>query len=190
MAGNVSTGTKKVPSFPSFFLPPQAWFNLLLSEWLDIRSVATLDSAMTTHKYRSQFLQFLRDMRSKSVAANKSYDRHRVPYLVYLSRRQIHVKEIYFLEMGGLCNCVVNALCFPSLEKFLSRDIDDAGVLAIVRNSPLLKEIVLDGGRSNRELLLTDVALHAIAQHCPLLEEIIIGRNPPGKNLLSSRQML
>ena len=166
---------------PLFFRLPQALFNMLLSEWLDIESVATLDTAMTNHKHRSHFLQCLTEMVSKSVADNATRGGW-VLYLLYLSRRRIRVKEISFFEMGRMCRHVVNALRFPSLEVFLSRDIDDAGVLAIVKNSPALKSINLDGGRSRKDLFLTDATLHAIAQHCPLLERLMMGRCPPGSH--------
>ena len=166
---------------PIFFRLPQAWFSWLLSEWLDIKSVATLDTAMTNHQHRSHFLQFLRDMKSKYLEANTNYCHGR--NLVYLSRRQIHVKEINYRVSGRtLCSDTISNLCFPSLEIFSSIDIDNAGVLAIVRNSPGLKSISVSEGspfhlRSDREMLLTEAALHAIAQHCPLLERMSIGRN-------------
>ena len=72
-------------------LPPELVITFL-SRWLDIKDVAKLDTAMTTQASQAAFLCLLKEMRSKSIQRDYTYNTF--PALCWMSHREIFVEEI------------------------------------------------------------------------------------------------
>jgi hypothetical protein len=91
---------------PFLFQLPHAWLVAFLSEWLDMSTVGMLDTAMSTKKHRSQFLNGLQSMRSSSIDnfSNRLFVR-KIGELTrwwwqWLSIRQIYVESICLRAIG------------------------------------------------------------------------------------------
>ena len=54
-------------TIPLLFQLPNAWLVALISEWLDMPCVGKLDTAISSKKYRPQFLLGLQSMRSTTI---------------------------------------------------------------------------------------------------------------------------
>ena len=150
---------------PLFSRLPTEWLIILLSEWMDIKDVAKLDTAMTNHTYRAGFLQLLVSVRSTSVDGR--YGPASFPKLQWLSLRRVYVESI---EMDRLEIEQFQMLKLTTLRKLVLRDVDDLRIIsATTINSPLLQSLDIDN-RGERTNALTDCVFAHICSVCSALE--------------------
>ena len=163
---------------PFFSTLPTGWIISFLSEWLDIKDVAKLDTAMTMHSQRPAFLQILTEMRSTSIS--RKYDFDSFPMLCWLSIRGIYVEDIelgtYSSRWQGfhsdrLKMNQLKILNLTSLRKIEINHVDDLGIFYAIRNSPRLQSLVIsDYKPSEDSMVQTDHGLHRVGSLCPALE--------------------
>ena len=173
-----ATSNNNIHNDPFFSRLPTEWIISFLSEWLDIKDVAILDTAMTTHSQRPAFLQILKGMRSTSI--RRKYDCDSFPMLCWLSIRGIYVEDIALEtddrsyhkgQRGYLAMDQLQILNLTSLRKLEIDRVDDLGIFYAVRNSPRLQSITLDCYNSfEHTMVLTDLGFHHIGSLCPALE--------------------
>jgi Leucine Rich repeat len=142
---------------PSFlYLLSDGFF---LSLWLDVRSLATLDVAVSSHGLRLCWMMLLKRLRSPAV---DSWG-HGLSSLMWLSRRGIRAsrvqikidtsrvegRDVLLLETSNVVDLGLRGCC----------NIRDRCVMDIVRRCPKLKSIDLGGCR-----LVTDAGVSALVQ--------------------------
>ena len=168
------------PFFPQL---PTEWIISFLSEWLDIKDVAKLDAAMTTHSQRPAFLQILNGIRSTSIS--RKYDFDSFPMLCWLSIRGIYVEDIelatYRRRQGELRDRLkmdqLKVLNLMSLRKLVIDRVDDLGIFYAIRNSPRLQSLAIDGYKSSEDSMVqTDLGVGSL---CPALEHFSLAGNIP-----------
>ena len=150
---------------PLYFQLPSEWLIILLSEWLLIEDVATLDMAMTNHSLRAGFLQILENIRSTSV--NGRYGQESFQKLYWLSLRRVHVENI---ELEQFKIEQLNVLEMATLRKLILRDVDDIRVLSATINSPMLQSLDVDNSQQTHNHDISDLAIAHIHCVCSALE--------------------
>ena len=172
---------------PFFSKLPTEWIISFLSEWLDIKDVAKLDTAMTMHSQRPAFLQILNEMRSTSIS--RKYDFDSFPMLSWLSIRGIYVEDIELVtygrwRQGELRNRLemdqLKMLNLISLRKLELNSVDDLGIFYAIRHSPRLQSLAINGYKpSEHSMVQTDHGFHRIGSLCPALQHFSLTRNGP-----------
>ena len=153
---------------PLFFRLPNAVFIHILSEWLHIRDVGRLDTAMTT---RPRFLQHLQDMRSITVNANRR-ERKSCIFLSWLSCRRIFAEE---LEVWDLHTSIIENLELPSVRKlqiyivnpFQTTTVMDTNMINLVKSCPALRSFSIFAFSG-----IFHEVFRQVADHCPMLKEL------------------
>ena len=101
------------------FRLPKSLLVRFLSEWLDIHDVGMLDSAMTNKKHRSEFLQYLKEMRNQTVPVSFDGSReHDTNFLRWISLRKIHVTTLSLTSFHENKD-FIKSLHLPSLLKLV-----------------------------------------------------------------------
>ena len=161
---------------PLLFSVPQPWFVAFLSEWLDAISLGRIDIAISSRRFRPQFLQCLQEMRSTTVVdIGKGYLTLKeilgfdVPmgpcewsgwWWQWLSLRRIYVERI---ELTGRAYNTIwskaidsnKLLELPSLRQIKIGGCDvDLGYL--VRVSPNIQSLNMDSSTSDEQLSTPD----------------------------------
>ena len=175
---------------------PSEWIVTLLSEWLDIRDVAHIDTAMTMHSQRAAFLQILRQMRSTSII--RKYNFESFPTLCWLSSRQIYLEDIEletYRYSGGHKDRInsdqLKVLKLISLKKLVLTCVDDLGIFYSIRNSPLLQSIDIDNDNTSQEkIVLTDLGLHCLGSLCPALESFSLATYHLGQGSMFTAEVM
>jgi Leucine Rich repeat len=180
-----------IPSFLSFVSDDLQI--LFLSLWLDVRSLSTLDVAISCHRQRPCWMTLLRRLRSPAIDDWG----HSLSSLMWLSKRgisasrvqmkidtsRVRVCDILLLETSRLvaldlrscCNitdeCVMDVIKrFPKLRSIdvgNCRLVTDAGVSALGHRHGQLPSIYLSDC-----LRLTDAGISALATGCCQLQSI------------------
>ena len=176
--GSATSNNNTNVNGPFFSKLPKEWIISFFSEWLDIKDVAILDTAMTMHSQRPAFLQILNEMRSTSISCK--YDFDSFPMLCWLSIRGIYVEDIeletYSRRRQGLHSDrlkmdQLKVLNLTSLRKLVINNVDDLGIFYAVRHSPRLQSLVISGYKpSEHSMVQTDHGLHRIEGLCRALE--------------------
>ena len=158
------------PEVPLLFRLDPAWFVHLLSEWLDMKSLGMLDTAVYSREFRPQFLNSLRSMRSKTVdnvgeekCSRKLFDHRKLLWssqitntdlridhdewsgwwFRWLSLRQICIESVKKLHYTGSCSDTMSrVLELPAFAN--ANDWDVRVVLTTLQHScPLLEYLKL-----------------------------------------------
>ena len=130
------------------WLLPKSLLVQFLTEWLDIREVGVLDSAMTNKEHRPEFLQCLQEMRNRSVPVSFNGfcgDDGTMPR--WISVRQIHVKTF---SLFGFDKEFIEDLHLPSLQKL--EVLSPPWLRHVPQLSPLLEELSI-GQFSTRAIM-------------------------------------
>ena len=159
-------------SVPMFFRLPEDFIIDFLSQWMDIRDLGRLDTAMTMHSLRPTFLQDLQRVRSTTV------DRHVIigqgtgltsfKFLVWLSNRRIYVENISLRPLSPASITEEKLPFLRQLHSTVSDSVSESDAVALVKSSPALQTISLYTSTRVQEVL------RQIADHCPLLEELML----------------
>ena len=159
-------------SVPMFFRLPEDFIIDFLSQWMDIRDLGRLDTAMTMHSLRPTFLQDLQRVRSTTV------DRHSIvgqgtgltsfKFLVWLSNRRIYVEIISVWPLSPASITEEKLPFLRQLHSTVSDSVSESDVVALLKSSPALQTISLYTSTRVQEVL------RQIADHCPLLEELML----------------
>ena len=182
---------------PSFFtLLSDDLKTFILSLWLEVRSLATLDVAVSSHVLRPRWMTLLKSLRSPAL------DKwgHGLSSLMWLSRRGIRVSQvlvkmdacrvrgcdimlldtsdILLLDLGGCKNitdqCLIDIVkhCHVPRRAHLrdSEEVIDTGVSALGAGCGQLQSINLGGCR-----LVTDAGVSALGAGCGQLQSINLG---------------
>ena len=171
---------------------------LFLSEWIDYRSMVTLDVAITNHRTRILWLQRLRSISGGDV---NNY-MHSDLSMRWLIRRglkpcttRMNVKckgsitdstfegidaaSLRHVSLNGCdlitdtCISVIAHGCrlLQSIDLTGCRRVTDVGVSAVGNGCPVLQSIDLSGCDN-----VTDVGVSAVGDGCPLLQSINLSR--------------
>ena len=156
---------------PFFFRLPRSWFVALLSEWLNMCAVGALDTAMTMHSHRQEYLRCLEEMRSVDI--NKPCMFHlcgiffrseRLNFkLQWITRRRVHIE---YCQLESTTEEVCQELHLPMLRTLVLYGVHDSSYLLLLRSCADLRSITLHHPSA--------ALLQGLAQCCPLLEEVII----------------
>ena len=133
------------------FLQTEDVSSLLLSEWIDIRTIGILDMAVTNRMTRVVWLRFLRSI--KCVTINHWMHSH--ASIRWLITRGLRVTSIH-----------INILCRHQISDLTFRDVETG------REGGLSQLQHIDIGRCGS---VTDAGISALAQGCPLLQTIKTG---------------
>ena len=190
--GSSTSATCTIRNDPFFSKLPTEWIISFLSNWLDIKDVANLDTAMTMHSKRPAFLQILNGMRSTSIS--RKYDFDSFPMLCWLSIRGIYVEDIELntngsWRQGKHRDCLkmdqLKILNLVSLRKLVIHHVDDLGIFYAIRHSPRLQSLTIDDHEFSKDIMVqTDLGLHCIGSLCPALEHFSLTRNGPTADAL------
>ena len=154
-----------VPSF--LYLLSDDLQILFLSLWLDVRSLATLDVAVSSHGVRLIWMTLLQRLRSPAVDGWG----HSLSSLMWLSRRgirasrvqmkidtsRVHGSDILLLDTSNIVALSLRGCC----------NIRDLCVMDVVSRCPKLKSIDLWGCRA-----VTDAGISALGVGCSQLRDI------------------
>jgi hypothetical protein len=149
---------------PLLFRLPNGWLVAFISEWLDMPSIGKLDTAVSSKKHRSQFLNSLQSMRSSSVDTF-AFGSSKIDKWSGWWWRWLSIRSVYVTCASLYRNGVRSALVIPSLEKAEVRYFEDEDLTCLVRNSPSLRSLDLSGH-------VTGTALRTIADLHQSLEEL------------------
>ena len=188
--GECKRGEKNKTKIPLLFRLPRAWLVGFLSEWLEIADVGLLDTAMTMKKYREEFLQCVKEMRSNSVenyeyALSSGYlstvwsyeygndiKQERITKdtsrLQWISARQIFIQSLF---LNGKASDTIQ---LDFLLKLKCTNMDN--LCHFLSTSSELRSV-----RLCRSIVVTPNLLHQIAQLCPQLEEFATGTESTGR---------
>ena len=138
-----------------------------LTLWLDVRSLATLDVAVSSHALRLCWMTLLQRLRSPAV---DSWG-HSLSSLMWLSRRGIRASRVQMtFDTFRVLACDILLLetsNIVDLDLRGCREISDRCVMDIVSRCPKLKIIDLWGCR-----LVTDAGVSALGAGCGQLQSI------------------
>ena len=183
-----------IPSFFSFLSDDLQI--VFLSLWLDVRSLLTLDVAISCHRLRPRWMTLLRCLRSPAIDDWG----HNLSSLMWLSRRRIRASrmqvkidttrvracDILLLErsslvalgLRGCCNitdkCLMDVIKrYPNLRSIDVGNcikVTDAGVSALGHRHGQLQSIYLSGCTR-----VTDAGISALGAGCGQLQSIYLG---------------
>ena len=150
---------------PFLFRLPNVLLMDILSEWLDLASIARLDTAVTPHDgCRRYFLRNLQEMSAKS-AITFEFTLNECS-LRWLSIRRVPIESIV-LPLWS--EAVFAEMRLYSLRTVSVTGIDDLRLTHLINNHPLLVSLTLDDGDHRG---LSDRGIQLIGQHLPLLERL------------------
>ena len=158
---------------PMFFRFPEGVMMNLLSQWLDIRDVGRLDTAMTMHSLRPTFLKHLQRMRRSKNEGNYLIEGEGTgltsfKFLVWLSNRRIYVENISVWSLGSASITEDVKKGLPFLRGLsVSGPNSESDIITLVKTSPALKSISL-------YYIKVQEVLRQIADQCPLLEDLTL----------------
>ena len=160
---------------PLLFKLPNAWLIAFLSEWLDMPSIGKLDTAISTKKYRSQFLNSLQSMRS--IAVDSFSDCRCLGVLDGDSDwtgqwwRWLCFREIYVERASLYGNDVRFDLVILSMRNVEIENCEDDDLQYLVRNCPSLRRLGITTRTSAGQQVVSAVGLLALANLHQSLEE-------------------
>ena len=176
------------------FLLNNDLFKLLLSDWVDFRSMGTLDTAITNRSTRITWLNSLpslsggdfdswmhghlsmrwliaRGIRTSSIQINSNYS----DSITHLTLDGIDAARLVHVDLDSCTSITDAAVLVLGLQCPLLQSIDlgfcdsvsDVGILAVGQGCPLLQRINLYACDS-----VTDTGISALGRGCPLLQSI------------------
>ena len=153
-------------NLPLFLRVPSAYFVGILSEWLDLKSVARLDTAMTNRDHRPSTLSNFERM--KFLQMNGILLKGKA--VKWLSLRKIPLEHLLFDSSIGAG--FLGGVTLPFLKKLECEAINDLSMHCLVSTSPLLQSIKF-GSTST----ISDAGLMHIMDHCPILQQLSLKQN-------------
>ena len=167
-----TTTNEDETSVPLFLRVPSAYFVGILSEWLDLKSVARLDSAMTNKEHRPSTLSNFEHM--KLLQMNGMLLKGKT--VKWLSLRKIPLENLLFDNSSG--GGYLGGVTLPLLKKLECDAISDLSIYCLVRSSPQLQHIKF-GSTST----ISDAGLLHIMENCPALEKLSLKQNVTSPSL-------
>jgi hypothetical protein len=163
---------------PLLFQLPHAWLIAFLSEWLDMPTLGRLDSAISTMKYRAQFLNSLQSMLSTSV------DSFSDPVIQRFSRnlhakgawtrrwwRWLSIRHVYVERATLVGSAIDYFLTVPSIKELTVEDCNSKALLHIAQSCPALRSLTIRWQKEDQQHF-TEAAFESLARNCGDLEEI------------------
>ena len=140
---------------------------LFFSLWLDVRSLSTLDVAVSCHRLRPCWMALLKRLRSPAVDGWG----HGISSLMWLSKRGIRVSRVQMkMDTSRVRVCDILMVDTSDLVTLGLRDCyntTDQCVVDIINRCPKLMSIDLGGCR-----LVTDAGVSALGAGCGQLQSI------------------
>jgi hypothetical protein len=171
---------------PFLFQLPSAWLVAVLSEWLDMPSIGMLDTAISSKKHRSQFLNCLQNMRSTTI---DRFSDHRGEGFLdnghgwtgcwwrWLSVRQIYVESIVLRGKEVRADLVV-----PSMRNVKIKYCEDEDLQYLVRNCPALRCLGIETSVvARRYQPVSEIGLEVLTNLHQSLEEFSYARHVGGR---------
>ena len=140
---------------------------LLLSLWLDVRSLATLDVAVSSHVLRPSWMRLLKSLRSSAI------DKwgHGLSSLMWLSRRSIRVSQVLIkidaCRVRGCDIMLLDTSDIVLLDLRGCKNITDQCLTDIVKRCVKLRSIDIGGCGE-----VTDAGVTALGAGCGQLQSI------------------
>ena len=148
--GNRLQSTCRIRLSLCFFQLPHAWLLAFLSEWMSMKDIGLLDTAMTSKKYRPYFLRGLQCMRSTSI------DRHSqaVAYKCHVTDnsprarevsgwwfRWLYVRNVHVERVTVAGSVIHSVMMIPSIRELGVMDCSDQSFLNIIQSCPTIRTL-------------------------------------------------
>ena len=138
-----------------------------LSIWLDVRSLTTLDVAVSSHRWRPRWLTLLQYLRSKALDDWG----HSLSSMMWLSRRGIRASRLEMkIDTSRVRGCNILLVDTSNLELIELQDcidITDQCIVDVINRCTKLRSINLEGCGN-----VTDAGVTALGAGCGLLQYI------------------
>ena len=167
-----STKNEEEVGVPLFLRVPSAYFVGILSEWLELKSVARLDSAMTNREHRPSTLSNFQHM--KLLQMNGMLLRGKT--VKWLGLRKIPLENLFFDSCSGAG--YLGGVSLPWLKNLECEAINDLSIYCLTQSSPQLQSIKF-GATST----ISDAGLLHIMENCPALEKLSLKQNVTSPNI-------
>lgn len=155
---------------PNLFDLSDDLFVQILSNWLDVLSIGSIDKAITNHSQRPRWLRCLRSTRKSCALDAWRYSHRSVRWLI---ARDIQLRRIHMMEPTSsrkVSSETFDGIHIPYLESIDLQDcidIDDKCLFALAVGCPRLQSVDL-----SRCSNLTDDGISALAKGCCQLRSI------------------
>ena len=143
---------------------------LILSNWVDVLSIGSIDKAVTNHSQRPRWLRCLRSINNSNALDVWRYSHRSVRWLI---AREIQLRRIQMIEPTNsrkVSSETFEGIHIPYLESIDLQDcvdIDDKCLFSLAAGCPRLQSVDL-----SRCTNLTDDGISALAKGCCQLRTI------------------